>query len=107
MASPASELSNIKSGWPAATLSPTVTKILEMRPGTGKRTRETRVGLASIFPGAVTSSVGSSAVSTVPTRIWASLGESGAMTTSPVDEAVVAPVEGCVGFFSSRPSIAS
>src|SRR5262249_32069358 len=58
-----------------------------IRPGTGMRTFDRRLGSMPTRAGATTSSCRRSVISTAPTRIWRSCAESGAMTISPVSAA--------------------
>src|SRR5215471_1301461 len=73
----------VRIGSPRLTVSPSLTSTEETRPASGSATRETRLGLASIFPGETTSSNGTEAVRTVSVWISASLGELAGMTTVP------------------------
>src|ERR1051326_407850 len=73
----------VRIGSPRLTESPSLTRTEEMRPVSGRATRETRFGLASILPGETTSSNGTEAVWTTAVWISASLGEPGAITTVP------------------------
>ena len=56
-----------------------------MRPATGSMTCDIRFGFASILPGEVTLSTGTSAVDTCCTRICESFGESAGMDTRSAD----------------------
>jgi hypothetical protein len=79
----ASGLSSMSSGWPAATLSPSLTSTRVTRPATGNGTRDMRFGLTSTLPGAVTSPAGIASSFIGSTRICASLGESGGIMITP------------------------
>src|SRR5262252_7999897 len=79
-----------------------------MRPGTGNKTREDWLGLMPTRPGASTSSVGTSSVFTVSTRICDSCGEPGAMLMIPGAGGATSGRAAAAGAFCSlRPQAAT